>query len=65
MIFENFCAGLALGHRSGSVQANFRRIFQGVSRRKTAKMSLVRCWAVQAKIFKKHSQERALHLQKG
>ncbi|WP_321240623.1 hypothetical protein [Campylobacter sp.] len=29
------------------------------------KSSLVRCWAVQAKIFKKHSQERALHLQKG
>ncbi|MCI7447163.1 hypothetical protein [Campylobacter sp.] len=26
------------------------------------KSSLVRCWAVQAKIFKKHSQERALHL---
>ncbi|MCI7236487.1 hypothetical protein [Campylobacter sp.] len=55
-IFENFGAGLAVGHRIGSVCENFRRIFQGDSRRKTAKIFRIRCWAVQAKILKKRPQ---------
>nr|WP_321427622.1 hypothetical protein [uncultured Campylobacter sp.] len=59
-IFALRAAALAVECRSGSVQANFRLVFllrnpldQGDSRRKTAKSSLVRRWAVQAVSVKK------------
>ena len=54
VIFWNFGVGLAVGHRSGSVQASFALIFQASRERvkikaacagKRCKSSLVRCWA--------------------
>nr|WP_321427591.1 hypothetical protein [uncultured Campylobacter sp.] len=56
MIFINFSAGLAVGHRSGAFKRVSRQFFKAVAAGKRCESSLVRCWAVQAKIYKKHPQ---------
>ncbi|WP_321260910.1 hypothetical protein [Campylobacter sp.] len=43
-----------MGRRSGSVCENFCRIFQGDSRRKTAKIFRISRWAAQGFKSKKH-----------
>nr|WP_321432167.1 hypothetical protein [uncultured Campylobacter sp.] len=49
----SFGAGLAVEHRSDSVQANFVPVFQAKGAGKRCESSLVRCWAAQAKTRKK------------
>ncbi|MDD6925944.1 MAG: hypothetical protein PUI79_07225 [Campylobacteraceae bacterium] len=39
MIFENFCAGLALRRRSGSVQASFVLNFQALAQKIAQKLA--------------------------
>ncbi|MCI7447907.1 hypothetical protein [Campylobacter sp.] len=47
-------------HRSGGVRASFAPVFQGKAAGKRCKISLVRCWAAQAKTLKKRPQAEPL-----